>query len=136
MKNIRLLGSIRRILILIPCIVMALWIKPSESADFSTYCQYPPYVFQSKLPSVMLLVSNSYSMSGFAYQNKPAGRTEVDASDGFVPGHRYYGYFDPDYWKLQLAKNRYQDVIHKAECNILARKLPELADDAANRRRE
>jgi len=80
-----------------PCIVTALLIKPSESADFSTYCQYPPYVYQSKLPSVMLLVSNSYSMSGFAYQNNTAD-TEDNASDGFVPGHRYYGYFDPDYW--------------------------------------
>src|SRR5512135_1952992 len=97
MENRKLTCSLRRILLLTPCIVMALLIKPSESADFSTYCQYPPYVFQSKLPSVMLLVSNSYSMSGFAYQNNTAD-TEANASDGFIPGHRYYGYFDPDYW--------------------------------------
>ena len=64
MRNRKLLCSLRRILILIPCVFMALLTQASESADFSTYCQYPPYVFQSKLPSVMLLVSNSYSMSG------------------------------------------------------------------------
>jgi type IV pilus assembly protein PilY1 len=45
----------------------------------------------------MLLVSNSYSMSGFAYQNNTSD-SEANASDGFVPGHRYYGLFDPDYW--------------------------------------
>jgi type IV pilus assembly protein PilY1 len=76
---------------------MGLLTQPSESADFATYCQYPPYVYQSKLPSVMLLVSNSYSMSGFAYQDNTAD-TELSASGGFVPGHRYYGLFDPDYW--------------------------------------
>ena len=97
MRNRKLLCSLRRVLILIPCVYMGLLTQPSESADFSTYCQYPPYVFQSKLPSVMLLVSNSYSMSGFAYQNNSAD-TEANASDGFVPGHRYYGLFDPDYW--------------------------------------
>ena len=97
MRNFKLLCFLRRIFILIPCIFMALLTQPSESADFSTYCQYPPYVFQSKQPSVMLLVSNSYSMSGFAYQNKTSD-TEANASDGFIPGHRYYGLFDPDYW--------------------------------------
>lgn len=97
MRNREIPCTLRRILFLVPCLVMALLVKPSESADFSTYCQYPPYVFQSKLPSVMLLVSNSYSMSGFAYMNNTSD-TEAKASDGFIPGHRYYGYFDPDYW--------------------------------------
>ena len=100
MKNCKLLRSLLLIFILIPCIAMALFILPSESADFttySTYCQYPPYVFQSKLPNVMILVSNSYSMSGFAYQNNTADNV-TNASGGFIPGHNYYGLFDPRYW--------------------------------------
>ena len=100
MRNRKLLCSLRRILILIPCIFMGLLTQPSESADFSTYCQYPPYVFQSKLPSVMLLVSNSYSMSGLAYITKQAN-TETNADDSFDPGqfpNGYYGLFDPNFW--------------------------------------
>ena len=89
--------SCRRILVLLPFLAMAFLINSSESADFSTYCQYPPYVFQSKLPSVMLLVSNSYSMSGFAYHTKPAD-SEANADDSYIPGHRYYGLFNPDFW--------------------------------------
>ena len=97
MKNCKLRGSFRRILILVPCIFMGLLTQPSESADLSTYCQYPPYVFQSKLPSVMILVANSWIMAGLAYQDNTSD-TEASASGGFIPGHRYYGLFDPDYW--------------------------------------
>ena len=97
MRNRKLARSLRRILVLVPCLVMALLVKPSESADFSTYCQYPPYVFQSKLPSVMILVGNSWTMAGLAYQDNTAD-TEASASGGYVRGKRYYGLFDPDYW--------------------------------------
>jgi len=86
-----------KILFLLPGLLLALSGAPPEAAVLDQYCQYPPYVLQSKLPSVMLLVSNSYSMSGFAYMNNTSD-TEANASDGFVPGHRYFGYFDPDYW--------------------------------------
>jgi len=97
MRKFNLLRFLRRILILIPCIFMGLLTQPSESADLSTYCQYPPYVFQSKLPSVMILVANSWSMAGLAYQDNTSD-TEASASGGFIHGHRYYGLFDPDSW--------------------------------------
>jgi len=83
--------------------VMALLPQPSESADLSTFCQYPPYVFQSKLPSVMILVANSWTMAGFAY-TKTTADTEANADDSFSTFNadwadkRYYGLFDPDYW--------------------------------------
>ncbi len=100
MKNRKLLCSLQRILIMMPFIVMALFIKPSESADFSTYCQYPPYVFQSKLPSVMILVANSWTMAGFAYMDNQAD-TELHADDSFfriLPVGKYSGLFDNNSW--------------------------------------
>ena len=98
MKNCILRGSVRRILILIPCIFMGLLTQPSESADLSTYCQYPPYVYQSKLPSVMLLVSNSYSNVGFCISEQ-AGRYGTERQRRVHPGASVLrGLFDPDYW--------------------------------------
>jgi len=74
----------------------------SVSATMENYCQYPPYVRQSVLPSVTLLVSNSVSMLQFAYgddvdPSNPCDE-QTNACGGFDPGKRYYGIFDPDYW--------------------------------------
>jgi type IV pilus assembly protein PilY1 len=45
----------------------------------------------------MILVANSWTMAGLAYQDNTAD-TEASASGGYVHGKRYYGLFDPDYW--------------------------------------
>jgi len=58
---------LRMILLLIPCVLLALSGAPSEAAVLEQYCQYPPYVVQTVLPSVTILVSNSQSMLNFAY---------------------------------------------------------------------
>jgi type IV pilus assembly protein PilY1 len=72
------------------------------SANMEGYCQYPPYVRQSVLPSVTLLVSNSVSMLQFAYGDKvdPANpcSDQANACGGFDPATRYYGIFDSDTW--------------------------------------
>src|SRR5512134_2584917 len=54
-------------LLLLPCMLLLVPGAPAESAGLPQYCQYPPYVLQSVLPSVTLLVSNSVSMLQFAY---------------------------------------------------------------------
>jgi len=75
---------------------------PADSANLPQYCQYPPYVFQSVLPSVTLLVSNSTSMLQFAYSDSvnPGNPcdNQADACGGFDPTKRYFGTFDPGYW--------------------------------------
>jgi len=56
----------------------------------------PPYVRQSVLPSVTLLVSNSQSMGKFAYPDPDPSRTcatTATACGGFDPSKRYYGIF-------------------------------------------
>ncbi len=74
----------------------------ADSANLPQYCQYPPYVFQSVLPSVTLLISNSTSMLQFAYPDSenPANpcADQTNACGGFDPTRRYYGLFDPGYW--------------------------------------
>lgn len=72
------------------------------SAGMEGYCQYPPYVRQSVLPSVTLLVSNSVSMLQFAYGDDVLPTNPCDdpliACGGFDPTKTYYGLFDPNYW--------------------------------------
>ncbi|HEX9191804.1 MAG TPA: hypothetical protein VF847_06880, partial [Candidatus Deferrimicrobiaceae bacterium] len=82
----------RTILTLLPCALLALAGGTSESAVLEQYCQYPPYVLQTVLPSVTMLVSNSQSMGKFAYGD-PANNcaTEATACGGFNPGLRYFG---------------------------------------------
>jgi len=83
------------ILLLIPGVLLVLSGAPSESAVLEQYCQYPPYVVQTVLPSVTLLVSNSQSMGKFAYGD-PANNcaTTATACGGFDPTKIYYGIFD------------------------------------------
>ena len=74
----------------------------AESGALPQYCQYPPYVFQSVLPSVTLLVSNSVSMLQFAYGDNVAPTNPCDNSSkacgGFDPTKTYYGLFNSAYW--------------------------------------
>ena len=88
---------LRSILLLLPCAALAFSGGSSEAAALEQYCQYPPYVIQTVLPSVTLLVSNSQSMGKFAYgDNTNNCATEATACGGFNPAKRYYGIFDPD----------------------------------------
>lgn len=89
-------------LLLLPCAFLLLSGVPAESAALPQYCQYPPYVLQSVLPSVTLLVSNSVSMLQFAYGDNVTPTNPCDnqanACGGFVPTKDYYGLFDNNYW--------------------------------------
>lgn len=86
-----------QILLALPCVFLALSGEPAETAVLEQYCQYPPYVIQSVLPSVTLLVSNSQSMAKFAYGDPSHGCTNdtTDACGGFDPlrSTPYYGIF-------------------------------------------
>ncbi|MGE5283867.1 MAG: hypothetical protein ACM3OG_02745, partial [Actinomycetota bacterium] len=90
--------------LLLPCAVLALTSVPSEPAVLEQYCQYPPYVLQSVLPSVTVLVSNSQSMLNFAYGD---GTKLCDSATspcgGFDPSRKYYGLFDSSYWYTGAA---------------------------------
>src|SRR5512134_2850387 len=90
---------LRTILPLFPCVVLALSGGMSEAAVLEQYCQYPPYVVQSVLPSVTLLVSNSQSMLNFAYgDGTKLCDSSTDPCGGFDPARKYYGLFDSNYW--------------------------------------
>ncbi|MBW6502728.1 hypothetical protein K0B90_00415 [bacterium] len=79
---------------LLPCAVLTLVGGRSESAVLEQYCQYPPYVIQTVLPSVTLLISNSRSMANFAYGDPTSDcATEATACGGFDPSERYFGIF-------------------------------------------
>ncbi|HEX9191208.1 MAG TPA: hypothetical protein VF847_03865 [Candidatus Deferrimicrobiaceae bacterium] len=79
---------------------------PSESAVLEQYCQYPPYVLQTVLPSVTMLVSNSTSMLNFAYgDGTKACDNTADPCGGFDPSRRYYGLFDSNYWYTGATGN-------------------------------
>jgi len=85
---------LRSILMLLPCAVLTLVGGRSESAVLEQYCQYPPYVIQTVLPSVTLLISNSRSMANFAYGDPTSDcATEATACGGFDPSERYFGIF-------------------------------------------
>jgi len=88
---------LRSILRILPCAVLAFASVSSEAAVLEQYCQYPPYVIQSVLPSVTLLVSNSQSMGKFAYGDNSviprACDNEATACGGFDPSKKHYGIF-------------------------------------------
>jgi type IV pilus assembly protein PilY1 len=89
---------LRTILLVVPGVFLALSGAPSESAVLEQYCQYPPYVVQTVLPSVTMLVSNSQSMANFAYGDGTKLCGSTDPCGGFNPAKRYYGIFDSSYW--------------------------------------
>jgi type IV pilus assembly protein PilY1 len=108
MKGVR--GSYFRFTILaVTGIAGALCTTPASAANLPQYCQYPPYVFQSVLPSVTLLVSNSTTMLQFAYPDSvnPANPcdNQANACGGYDPTKRYYGLFDPGYWYTGITGN-------------------------------
>ncbi len=112
------------LIIILPLFFM-LSLRYSNAAIMEDYCQVPPYVIQNVSPSVMIILDNSLSMKGFAYHD---GMDTTDPGDdkicdvngdgisndypctcsgdpctGFLtpgdyPTHKYYGYFNPDYW--------------------------------------
>lgn len=70
-------------------------------AAMSDYCQIPTYAFQSVIPSVTFLVSNSKSMLQFAYGDDNTANLCADSATpcgGFNSGRRYYGFFDNNAW--------------------------------------
>ncbi len=90
----------------------------SARAGMEDYCQYPPYVFQSVIPSVNLLVSNSSSMLHFAYHDgfetpgdpsddKLCTNTAGDLCSNFDPSREYFGYFNPGYY-YSYSGNKFQ----------------------------
>ena len=89
-------------LLLLPCMLLLVPGAPAESSGLPQYCQYPPYVLQSVLPSVTILVSNSVSMLQFAYGDNVdvtnACNDSANACGGFDPTIDYYGLFDNNYW--------------------------------------
>jgi len=97
---------LRTTFLLIPGALLVLSGAPSESAVLGQYCQYPPYVVQTVLPSVTLLVSNSQSMLNFAYGDgtNPCDNSAVPCG-GFDPSRTYYGLFDSKYWYTGATGN-------------------------------
>lgn len=80
----------------------------SEAQVMTDYCQVPPYVTQNVPPNVMIVMDNSGSMMNFAFtdtadnndcSNSGSPCTDfISAATPTYPAHKYYGYFDPDYW--------------------------------------
>ena len=67
----------------------------------SDYCQIPTYAYQSVLPSVSFLISNSKSMLQFAYGDANPANLCTDSANpcgGFNSSTQYYGYFDNNSW--------------------------------------
>lgn len=100
MKESRLLKTLFSALLIILFTVL---IRPGAArAAMSDYCQIPPYVFQSVLPSVTFLISNTTSMLNFAYGDNAAPTNLCTDNNlpcgGFNNNIRHYGFFDPDYW--------------------------------------
>jgi type IV pilus assembly protein PilY1 len=90
---------LRSILRILPCALLAFSGGSSEAAVLEQYCQYPPYVIQTVLPSVTLLVSNSQSMLNFAYgDGSKLCDNSSDPCGGFVATNDYFGLFDNNYW--------------------------------------
>ena len=88
-----------QIFLSLPFVFLAFSGEPAETAVLEQYCQYPPYVIQSVLPSVTLLVSNSQSMLNFAYgDGSKLCTSSTDPCGGFDPTRSYYGLFDSNYW--------------------------------------
>jgi len=111
------MGNLRR---RVPLALLALLVagsllgrSRSASAGMEDYCQYPPYVFQSVVPSVNLLISNSSSMLNFAYYDNNSVSGDNDCTDasnpcsGFDPSQEYFGYFDPGYY-YSYSGNKFQ----------------------------
>jgi len=97
---------LQSILLLLPCAVLTLAGGTSESAVLEQYCQYPPYVMQTVLPSVTMLVSNSQSMLNFAYgDGTKTCANSADPCAGFDPARTYYGLFDSNYWYTGATGN-------------------------------
>lgn len=92
----------RGFMILALSVFIVLSSAPAEPGALPQYCQMPPYVFQSVLPSVTVLVSNSVSMLQFAYGDNVTPTNPCDNSSnacgGFDPTKTYYGLFDNTYW--------------------------------------
>src|SRR5512145_2618373 len=92
----------RGFMILALSVFIVLSSAPAEPGALPQYCQYPPYVLQSVLPSVTILVSNSVSMLQFAYGDNVdvtnACNDSANACGGFDPMKDYYGIFDNNYW--------------------------------------
>ena len=77
-------------------------ILPGASrAAMSDYCQIPTYAYQSVLPSVSFLISNSKSMLNFAYGDANLANlcdNSAAPCGGFNGNSHYYGYFDNNAW--------------------------------------
>lgn len=109
-------------ILIIAAIFSFMFIFPGgpEAAVMEDYCQIPPYVIQNVAPNIMLVVDNSGSMFNFAYFDGFGTTTTSDDNlcansgspcDGFpdpgtYPNHKYYGYFNPDYW-YEYSSNRF-----------------------------
>jgi type IV pilus assembly protein PilY1 len=83
--------------------LLSVLILPGTSrAAMSDYCQIPTYAYQSVIPSVSFLISNSKSMLNFAYGDPASPQnlcTDNNAAcGGFSNGSTYYGYFDNNSW--------------------------------------
>src|SRR5512141_1423712 len=98
-----------QIFLSLPCVFLAFSGEPAEAAVLEQYCQYPPYVIQSVLPSVTLLVSNSQSMAKFAYGDTSSPPRTCDnaatACGGFDPTKKYYGIFQDNSYYTNVGSN-------------------------------
>jgi type IV pilus assembly protein PilY1 len=95
-------------------LALAVLAPPASAAVMDDYCQYPPYVFQSTVPSVNLVISNSKSMLNFEYfdgwDNPLAVPNMCDNASArcyqYNPAKTYYGYFNSSYY-YSYASNRW-----------------------------
>lgn len=101
MKNSRLLKTPFSALLVILLFVLTL--PGTAGAAMSDYCQIPTYAYQSVIPSVSFLISNSKSMLNFAYGDSNSANLCDNSAipcAGFIPTNSYYGYFDSNYWYI------------------------------------
>ncbi|HEX8042295.1 pilus assembly protein [Candidatus Deferrimicrobium sp.] len=99
MKNSRLLKTPFSALLVI--LLSVLTLPGTARAGMSDYCQIPTYAYQSVIPSVSFLISNSKSMLQFAHPDDNTANLCTDSTNpcgGFDSTKTYYGYFNSGYW--------------------------------------
>ncbi len=85
----------RKILFFIGIVFSISFISGSSSfAAMSSYCAAPPFVTQSVIPNVLIILDNSGSMYDFAYKTTGTGNDPKNPDQSFSPSTVYYGYFN------------------------------------------
>ena len=78
-------------------VLILLSFNSSSFGSCSDYTAYPPFLVTSIKPNVLFILDNSGSMNEFAYHEVEGWRCAgYRVWMGYIPGKKYYGYFNPD----------------------------------------